>query len=801
MNTSQTSTPPRIQGKLAMRKLPKSWPADQATTSKAAIAHESAQKQVTGEAVYVDDIPEWPNQLHVATGQSTIAHGNIRRIDLSAVRSAPGVVDVIVQQDIPGDPDISPVFTGDLLLAGEQVNYIGQPIFAVAATSFRAAQQAVALAEIEFEPLQPRLTAEDALAHEDFVLATHSIAMGDVGAALANAPNRLQKSMLIRGQEHFYLEGQISLAVPQEDGGMHVFSSSQHPSEVQKLVAHVLGVPLNLVTAEVRRMGGGFGGKESQSAALACMAAVFAARNQRPVKYRMPRKDDMVQTGKRHDFWNQYDVGFSEDGRILGARMILAGKCGCTADLSDGIVDRAMFHADNAYSLNAAEITGYRCRTNTVSNTAFRGFGGPKSMVTTEATIETIAHRLGLDALDVRKRNLYCAEQDETPYGQKVEQHVLPELIEQLESQSDYRARRQAVKQFNESSRWQKKGLALTPVKFGISFTSKHLNQAGALVHIFLDGSVMVNHGGTEMGQGLFTKVAQIVAQGLGISVSRIRPSATRTDKVPNTAPTAASAGTDMNGMAALDAVNKIKSALFEFASEHYRVPVADISLKDDCLWLKDRTIPFEELVKIAYMNRIPLWSSGFYKTPKIGYDRSTGKGRPFYYFSNGAAVSEVVVDMLTGEYKVIRVDILHDVGHSLNPAIDIGQIEGGFIQGMGWLTTEELLWDEHGRIISNSPANYKIPTAHDVPEIFNVALYDRPNTEETVYHSKAVGEPPLMLAISVWCALLDACASVSQYAFTPELNAPATPEQVLNAIQAAQAYNAEQLANTEESC
>lgn len=777
-----------------MRKLPHSTlPTGALSNPKAVTIHESACKHVDGSAQYVDDIPEWPNQLHVATGKSPIACGELQSLDLSAVRQAPGVIDVIVQADIPGDPDISPVFTGDLLLAGEQVHYVGQPIFAVAATSFRAAQQAVGLAIMTFAERTPRLSTEDALANEDFVLATHQVVMGDVDAALTRAPLRLQKSMRIRGQEHFYLEGQIALAVPTEDGGMQVYSSSQHPSEIQKLVASALGVPLNLVNAEVRRMGGGFGGKESQSAALACMAAVLARRTGRPVKYRMPRIDDMVQTGKRHDFWNQYDVGFDEQGRFLAARMQLAGMCGCTADLSDGIVDRAMFHADNGYYLNNAEITGYRCRTNTVSNTAFRGFGGPKSMVTTEAVIETIAHQLGKDPLDIRKLNLYQGSNNETPYGQTVDQEVLPELIAQLEQDSDYRARRNAISQFNQHHRWQKKGLALTPVKFGISFTSKHLNQAGALVHIYVDGSILVNHGGTEMGQGLHTKIAQIVARGLGVDVSRVRASATRTDKVANTSPTAASSGTDMNGMAALDAVNRIKDALLAFASEHYQVPSADIKLDDDQLWVAGEAIPFNTFIKLAYMNRVPLWSSGFYKTPKIGYDRAAGKGRPFYYFANGAAVSEVLVDTLTGEYRVTRVDILHDVGHSLNPEIDIGQIEGGFIQGMGWLTTEELLWDDKGRILSNSPANYKIPTAHDLPEIFNVALYDQPNNEDTVYHSKAVGEPPLMLAISVWCALLDACASVADYRFTPDLAAPATPEQVFNAIQSAQAFLAAQ--------
>ncbi|MBX2857792.1 MAG: xanthine dehydrogenase molybdopterin binding subunit [Cellvibrionaceae bacterium] len=777
-----------------MRKLPAAAPSPSSAAKQtgAALAHESAVKHVTGKAQYVDDMPEYPGQLHVATGQSAIACGTFTIVDLHGVRQAPGVVDVICYQDIPGNPDISPVFSGDLLLAKDRVSYVGQPIFAVAATSFRAAQQALQYAQIRYEESPPQLSTEQALLQQDFVLPTHRITRGDVHQALEAAPLRLRKKMYIRGQEHFYLEGQISTALATEDGGIHIHSSSQHPSEVQKLVASVLGIPLNLVSAEVRRMGGGFGGKESQAAALACMAAIFAQRSQRAVKYRMPRHDDMQQTGKRHDFLNQYDVGFDSEGSILAATMSLAGMCGCTADLSDGIVDRAMFHADNAYYFPAADISGYRCRTNTVSNTAFRGFGGPKSMITTEAVIDDIAWRLGKDPLEVRKRNVYQGDNNLSPYGQKIEQEVLPGLIDSLEKSAAYYPRRREINAFNRNNSLQRKGLSLTPVKFGISFTSKHLNQAGALVHIYTDGSILVNHGGTEMGQGLYTKIAQIVARALGVNVARVRVSAARTDKVANTSPTAASAGTDMNGMAALDAVNKIKSELLAFAARHYGVAASQIALRDDALHLAEQTLPFEEFIKTAYMNRVLLWSSGFYKVPKIGYDRARGEGRPFFYFANGAAVSEVLVDLLTGEYRVTRVDILHDVGQSLNPALDIGQIEGGFVQGMGWLTSEELLWDKKGRLISNSPANYKIPTASDVPEHFKVDLYPQPNNEETIYYSKAVGEPPLMLAISVWCALRDACASIGNYQFCPELAVPATPEKVFNAICQVQQFQAQ---------
>jgi len=774
-----------------MRRLP-AIPADPASvagTDNRSVAHESALKHVTGRAQYLDDMPEWPDQLHVATVGAGCAHGEIERIDLEAARGAPGVVDIILQRDIPGDPDISPVFTGDLLLAGDRVHYLGQPVVAVAATSLEAAQRACALVQVHYRPLPAQLTAQEAMARRDFVLPSHTIRRGDAEAAIANADHRLEGELHVRGQEHFYLEGQISIALPNEDGGVRVYSSSQHPAEVQKLVAQVLGVPLHRVQAEVRRMGGAFGGKESQAAALACMAAVFAVRNGRPVKYRMPRRDDMVQTGKRHDFWNCYKVGFDKEGVIQGVEMALAGLCGHSADLSDGVVDRAMFHADNAYYFENARIGGHRCRTHTVSNTAFRGFGGPQGMIAAEAMLDDIARALGEDPLDIRKRNLYRRGRDTTPYGQRVEEEVLSQLLEQLERRADYRRRRADIRRYNTGNRRCRKGLALTPVKFGISFTSKHLNQAGALLHIYVDGSIHVSHGGTEMGQGLHTKIAQIVARGFGVDLQRVRVAATATDQVPNASPTAASAGTDLNGMAALDAVHILKARLLKHAAAAYSTPLEDIEIRDDCVWIAGRALPFAEVIKQAYMDRVSLSATGFYRTPKIGYDRARASGRPFLYYANGAAVSEVEVDLLTGEYRVTRVDILHDAGNSLNPAIDLGQIEGGFVQGMGWLTSEELLWDQSGRILSDSPANYKIPTAGDVPEIFNVDFFERPNAEETVYRSKAVGEPPLMLAISVWCALRDACASLAGYRFSPPLGAPATPEQVFFCLRAAEAF------------
>ncbi len=750
------------------------------------LAHESAIKHVTGRATYVDDIAEPANLLHVATGQSTIAHGRIRSINLDAVRTAEGVVDVIVCDDIPGDPDISPVYTGDQLLASQVVEYVGQPIFAVAASSLVAAKRACSLAQIEFEELPAILTPQQALKESQFVLPTRTFQIGDAAKAIDAAELVIESEQTVRGQEHFYLEGQVSLATPTEDGGVHVASSSQHPTEVQKLVASVLGLNIHQVQAEVRRMGGGFGGKESQAAALACMAAVFAVRTDRPVKYRMPRQDDMVQTGKRHDFWNRYRAGFDSDGVLTGVEMELAGLCGCTADLSEGIVDRAMFHADNAYYYPATTINGYRCKTHTVSNTAFRGFGGPKGMIAAESMMDDIARTVQRDPLDVRIDNLYGPGRDVTPYGQKVEQHMLRDMMQQLAADTDYYERRKSITEYNRNSNQFRKGLALTPVKFGISFTATHLNQAGALLHIYTDGSISINHGGTEMGQGLYTKIAQIVATTLGVSYERVMVTSTRTDKVPNTSPTAASSGTDINGMAAKNAAEKIRARLISFVADQHGVDADAVNIADDAVVVSGESLSFDEVIKAAYMARVQLSATGFYKTPKIHFDKEAGKGHPFFYYANGCAASEVLVDGATGEYRVTRVDILHDVGSSINPALDIGQIEGGFVQGMGWLTTEELLWDDRGRVISNSPANYKIPTAYDLPEHFKVSLYDQPNNEDTIYRSKAVGEPPLMLGLSVWCALRDAAASFSDYRMNPPMDAPATPEQVYRAIQAA---------------
>lgn len=756
--------------------------------------HDAGREHVTGRAVYVDDQRRALGELHVAIGTAEIACGALQSMDLSAVRAAPGVVDVIAAADLDSPIDIGPVFPGDPLLVAEQVMHFGQALFAVAATSHREARRAAGLAVVTYEESPPVLDIKAAMAASDFVRPPHQMKRGDVDSALANAPHRVQGEMHIGGQEHFYLEGQVARVEPLEHGGVLVHSSNQNPTETQHLVAHALNLPMHLVQVEVRRMGGGFGGKETQATAPAVLAALFARRHGQVVSCRYSRRDDMLMTGKRHPFLAHYDVGFDDSGLILGIRHVLAGQCGHSPDLSDAIVDRAMFHADNAYYLPNVEINGLRCRSNTVSNTAFRGFGGPQGMLAMETVIDAIAGFLGEDPLTVRARNLYgVAERNLTPYHQRVITFTVPQLMEALAEQADYHERREAIAAFNAQSPVIKRGIALTPVKFGISFTVTHLNQAGALLHIYSDGSVLLNHGGTEMGQGLFQKVRQVVASELGMNSERIAVSATRTDKVPNTSATAASSGSDLNGMAALNAAREIATRIRRWLSEAKGADAGSIVFKDDVVSYivgsENHKCSWPEVAKAAYMDRVPLSATGFYATPDIGYDRTTASGRPFYYFACGAAVSEVAIDTLTGETRVLRTDILHDVGRSINPALDLGQIEGGYVQGLGWLTHEELVWDSSGRLLTDGPANYKIPAISDMPIDFRVSLLaDSPNDEATVFHSKAVGEPPLMLAISAFSAIRDAIASLStQRRFVP-LDAPATPERVLLACDAVRA-------------
>lgn len=770
MFEAQTFTSARIQGGVR-EKLP----------------HDSGAKHVTGEAFYIDDIVEPLGCLHVVAAKSTIAHGRIIKLNVSQAREAPGVACVLTATDIPGQNDVSPTGTNDdPCLADGVVHFQGQPLFAVAAETIEQARAAIGLAEVEIEPLDAILTIEDALAKKSFVLDPHTMRRGEPDSALETAPKRLKGRIEIGGQDHFYLEGQVSLAIPGEDGDVLVHCSTQHPSEVQHNVAKVLGRPDNAVTVEVRRMGGGFGGKETQASQWAALAALAAVKTGRAAKMRLDRDDDMIMTGKRHDFLADYDVGFGEDGVIQGLAIDMAARCGFSADLSGAIVDRAMFHADNCYYLDNVEITAHRCRTNTVSNTAFRGFGGPQGMVVIERVIEAIARALGLDPLEVRRRNLYGGPgRDVTPYHMTVEDNVADQLIDELSASARYVERRAEIETFNAKSLILKRGIALTPVKFGISFTTTFLNQAGALIHVYTDGSVHLNHGGTEMGQGLFIKVAQVVAEEFQIDLDRIKISATNTGKVPNTSATAASSGSDMNGMAALAAARTIRERLVAFAARRFGGAESDVTFRANRVRAGDHELSFAELVKLAYLDRVQLSATGFYRTPKIQYDRETASGRPFYYFAYGVAVTEVAIDTLTGESKVLAVDILHDVGKSLNPVIDLGQVEGGFIQGMGWLTTEELFWNNEGRLATHAPSTYKIPTCGDRPEHFTVTLWERgENVEETIHRSKAVGEPPLMLAISVPHAISDAISSLSGGRLLANLDMPATPERVLAAVE-----------------
>ena len=789
------------------------------------LPHDAAKLHVTGQARYIDDIPLPAGTLHLAFGLSTIAHGEITAMDLSAVRAAPGVVRVYTAEDF-GDhvPDCSPSLGDEPLLTSSEVQFIGQPVFLVVATSHLAARKAAKLGRIDYKERPAILDYDTAMEAESrFEEGPRIYGCGDAAEAIAKAPHKIEGTIEIGGQEHFYLEGQAAAAAPQEGGDMVVYSSTQHPSEIQHKVAHALHVPMHAVRVETRRMGGGFGGKESQGNWLAIACAIAARDTGKPCKMRYDRDDDMIITGKRHDFRISYTCGFDEDGRILGVDFLQLTRAGWSLDLTLPVADRAMLHADNAYFLPNARIESHRLKMNTQSNTAYRGFGGPQGVLGIERVVDHIAHTLGKDPVEVRRLNYYDEmvtptagdgqPEDHvlsldgeptsegsvehldphpqhaggqltprgklTPYGQEVEDFILHGMTEKLMETADYAARKEAVAQWNAENPIIKKGLGVSPVKFGISFTLTHLNQAGALVHIYNDGSIHLNHGGTEMGQGLFQKVAQVAATEFGVSLDKVKITATDTAKVPNTSATAASSGTDLNGMAVKNACDRIRTRLEVFILE--RFGESDVTWSGGKVRFGTQEMSFEELVSLAYMNRVSLSATGFYKTPKIEWDRIKGKGRPFFYFAHGIAITEVALDTLTGENRILRADILHDAGASLNPAIDKGQIEGGYVQGAGWLTTEELVWDDKGMLRTHAPSTYKIPACSDAPEVFNVDLWDGRNREETIYRSKAVGEPPFMLGISAFLALSDACAACGPH--YPALNAPATPEECLNAI------------------
>ncbi|KQV85334.1 xanthine dehydrogenase molybdopterin binding subunit [Rhizobacter sp. Root1221] len=756
--------------------------------------HESAHLHVAGEAPYVDDLPELTGTLHAALGLSPVARGRLTGLALDTIRALPGVVAVLSAADLPGVNDCGALEHDDPILADGEVRYVGQPVFAVIARTRDAARRAAARAKdvLSIDPLPPLLTPQAAHAAGQYVVPpahlVRSTHPGGVAGAIAAAPHRLQDTWFVGGQEQFYLEGQISYAVPQEDGGVLVHCSTQHPSEMQHLVAHVLNLSSNQVQVVCRRMGGGFGGKESQSAVFACIAAIACRQLGKPVKLRPDRDDDFLITGRRHCFHYDYDVGFDDDGRVLGSEITMVSRAGHSADLSAPVMTRALCHFDNAYWLPDVAIHGYSAKTNTQSNTAFRGFGGPQGAIAIEYILDSIARRLGKDPLDVRRANFYGVdERNVTPYGQTVEDNQIAPLVAQLEARSGYRARRTEIAAFNATSPVLKRGLAFTPVKFGISFNVVHLNQAGALVHIYADGSILVNHGGTEMGQGLNTKVAQVVAHELGVNFERVRVTGTDTQKVANTSATAASTGADLNGKAAQDAARQLRERLAAFIGPRHHT--TDVRFAGDTVWVGGQAVPFTEVVKQAYFARVQLWSDGFYATPGLHWNRETMQGKPFFYFAYGAAVSEVVVDTLTGEWKLLRADVLHDVGRSLNPAIDIGQVEGAFIQGMGWLTTEELVWHpadgspRAGLLTTHAPSTYKIPTANDCPPVFDVQLYDADNASETIHRSKAVGEPPLLLPFSVFFAIRDAISAAGGHRTDPPLQAPATPEAILRAL------------------
>ncbi|MDC8784740.1 xanthine dehydrogenase molybdopterin binding subunit [Roseateles koreensis] len=757
----------------------------------ASCPHESATLHVRGEATYVDDIAEAQGTLHAALGLSPLAHGTLSGIDTALLLRQPGVVAVFTAADIPGENNCGPLLHDDPILAAEDLRYLGQPVFAVIATSRELARRAAAMAKtvIRCAPLPALLTASQAHAAGAYVVPPMHLSRGDAATALQNAPLRLEGEWSLGGQEQFYLEGQISYALPQEQQGMLLHCSTQHPSEMQQLVAHALGWQAHQVQVQCRRMGGGFGGKESQSALFACVAAIAAQRLRRPIKLRLDRDDDFMITGRRHGFEYRWQVGFDPHGHILAAEVDLIANCGHSADLSAPVMTRALCHFDNAYWLPHLALHGYCARTHTQSNTAFRGFGGPQGALAIEMILDSVARRLGLDPVLVRQRNFY-GEQERctTPYGQTVDDNILRPLTDQLLRSSDYGARRLEIDQFNARSPVLKRGLAMTPVKFGISFNVVHLNQAGALVHVYADGSVLVNHGGTEMGQGLNTKIAQVVAHELGVPLAQVRCSATDTQKIANTSATAASTGSDLNGKAAQNAASQIRQRLATLAAELLNGEAAAVQFHDGQVGCGElgggQSLSFKSLVAQAYLQRIQLWSDGFYTTPGLHWDRNTLQGHPFYYFAYGAAVVEVMVDSLTGENRLLRADLLHDAGRSLNPALDIGQVEGGFVQGVGWLTTEELVWHPAtGALSTHAPSTYKIPTANDSPADFRVALFDHPNPVDSIHRSKAVGEPPLLLGFAALLALKDAVAACGPAACDPHLLAPATAERVLMAI------------------
>ncbi len=749
------------------------------------LPHDSASKHVSGLANYTDDISEPLNTLYGAIGWSKKAHAKIKKIDLKDVKQSEGVISVVTYNDIPGRNDVGPVFDGDPIFPKTKVEYFGQPLFAVAATSIELARKAVLKAKVIYQELKPILTIEEALKKNNLLFDPRIIKKGNPQNKIKNSKNKLKGSFNTGSQEHFYLEGQVCLVVPKEDDNLTVYSSTQHPSETQQIIAKMLNQKSNSITVTVRRIGGGFGGKETNFM-TAAICALLSHKTGQAIKLRLDRDDDIILTGKRHDFYSEFEVGFNDNGKIEGLKFKLASRCGMSPDLSYAINERALLHLDNAYYLSDLEVENYLCKTNTSSSTAFRGFGGNQGMMAIENVIDNISRYLKKDPCEVRKENFYGQnERNITHYGMKINDNVIHDIFKRLLDKSNYKKRYNEIRNFNLKNKFKKKGIALTPVKFGISFTTIHLNQAGALVHIYTDGSIHLNHGGIEMGQGTHTKIAQLVANSFGLPFEKVQISSTNTSKVPNTSASAASSTTDLNGAATLNAAEKIKSNINNFIKKKYNI-LSKINpiYKNENIYFGTRSFKFKKIIEEAYLNRISLSSSGFYSTPKINFDKQKFKGRPFYYFCYGAAVTEVTIDTLTGENKVDRVDIIHDAGNAINPALELGQIEGGFVQGQGWLTMEEVVWDKSGKLKTFSPSTYKIPAVNDTPDKFNVEIFKKgSNVENVINKQKTTGEPPLMLAMSVFFAIKDAIASISNYKIPPELDAPATPEKILMSI------------------
>ena len=747
--------------------------------------HDSAFKHVSGFAEYTDDIKEPENTLYGAIGWSKKAHAIIKKIDLTKVKSSKGVVSVVTYIDIPGRNDVGPVFDGDPIFANKKIEFYGQPLFAVAANTTELARKAVLKAKIIYKELKPIVTIQESLNKKKLLFKVRKIKRGNATKILSKSKNKLKGNFTTGSQEHFYLEGQAAFVIPKEDNDLVVYSSTQHPSETQQIIAKMLNQKSNSITVVVRRIGGGFGGKETNFM-TSSICSLLAYRTKCPIKLRLDRDDDIIITGKRHEFYSDYEVGFNDDGEIKALKLKLASNCGMSPDLSYAINERALLHVDNAYFISNLEVDNYLCKTNISTSTAFRGFGGNQGMMAIENIIDNISRYLNKDPCEIRKINFYKKNKKNiTHYGMKIEDNVINEIFNKLIKKSNYKKRCLEIKKYNLKNKYKKKGIAITPVKFGISFTTIHLNQAGALVHIYTDGSVHLNHGGIEMGQGTYTKIAQLVSKSFGIPYEKVQISSTNTSKVPNTSASAASSTTDLNGAAALDAVKKIKLNLEKFIRSKYKIMSKNEPLyKNESIILGNKSFKFKNIIQEAYLNRISLSSTGFYSTPKINFDKKKFHGRPFLYFCYGASVTEVTIDTLTGENIVDRVDILHDAGNAINPALELGQIEGGFVQGQGWLTIEEVKWRSNGQITTFSPSTYKIPAVSDVPKKFNVEIFkEGKNKENVVNKSKTTGEPPLMLAMSVFFAIKDAIASTSNYKKIPVIDAPATPEKILMSI------------------